>query len=50
MLVLTQDGESALMEAAWWGKTEVVSLLVEAGAVLNLQDKVISYTILMSMK
>ena len=40
MSVITQDGESPLMEAAWNGRTEVVSLLVEAGAALDLQDQV----------
>ena len=38
--VITQWGYSPLMEAAWWGRTEVVSLLVKAGATLDLQDKV----------
>ena len=40
MSVITQDGESALMLAAWKGRTEVVSLLVKAGAALDLQDMV----------
>ena len=40
MSVITQDGESPLMEAARWGRTEVVSLLVKAGAALDLQDQV----------
>ena len=40
MSVITQDGESPLMEAAWRGETEVVSLLVKAGAALDLQDMV----------
>ena len=40
MFVITQSGESPLMEAARSGKTEVVSLLVKAGAALDLQDKV----------
>ena len=38
--VITQDGESPLMVAASSGRTEVVSLLVEAGAALDLQNKV----------
>ena len=37
---ITQDGNSPLMEAASWGRTEVVSLLVKAGAALDLQNKV----------
>ena len=36
----TQDGNSALMEAAKRGITEVVSLLVKAGAALDLQNEV----------
>ena len=40
MSVITQDGESALMLAASEGRTEVVSLLVKAGAALDLQDQV----------
>ena len=42
MLIITQDGESALMMAARWGESEVkiVSLLLEAGADIHLQDKV----------
>ena len=40
MSVITQDGDSALMMSANWGSTEVVSLLLEAGANIELQDKV----------
>ena len=40
MSIITQSGESPLMLAARWGKTEVVSLLVEAEATLDLQNKV----------
>ena len=40
MSVITQNGESPLMLAAWSCRTEVVSLLVEAGAALDLQNKV----------
>ena len=40
MSVITQRGESPLMLAAGSGKTEVVSLLVKAGAALDLQNKV----------
>ena len=40
MSVITQDGNSALMMAAWQGMTEIVSLLLEAGANLHLQNKV----------
>ena len=40
MSVITQDGESPLMVAASWGRTEVVSLLVKAGTALDLQDQV----------
>ena len=38
MSVITQVGESALMDAARWGMTEVVVELVKAGANLNLQN------------
>ena len=40
MSVITQRGESALMKAVRSGCTEVVSLLVKAGAALDLQDMV----------
>ena len=38
--VITQSRNSPLMEAARSGRTEVVSLLVKAGAALNLQNEV----------
>ena len=38
--VITQSGESPLILAARWGRTEVVSLLVKAGAALDLQNEV----------
>ena len=41
MSVITQDGNSALMMASnGWGRTEVVSLLLKAGANTDLQNKV----------
>ena len=40
MCIITQSGESPLMVATWSGKTEVVSLLVKAGAALDLQNQV----------
>ena len=40
MSVITQSGDSPLMKAAMSGRTEVVSLLVKAGAALDLQDQV----------
>lgn len=40
MSVFTQDGNSALMAAAYSGKTDVVMELVKAGANLDLQNKV----------
>ena len=40
MSVITQDGDSALMIAAYYGRTEVVVELVKAGADLNFQNKV----------
>ena len=35
-----KDGSSALMEAARLGKIEAVSLLIKAGAALDLQNMV----------
>ena len=40
MSVITQSGDFPLMEAVRNGRTEVVSLLVEAGAALDLQNEV----------
>ena len=40
MSVITQNGDSALMMAAREGGTEVVPLLLEAGANIDLQKKV----------
>ena len=40
MSVISQSGDSPLILAARWGKTEVVSLLVKAGAALDLQNVV----------
>ena len=40
MSIITQDGDTALMIAAQEGKTEVVSLLLKAGANIDLQDEV----------
>ena len=42
----SQDGDSALMKAARWGETEVVMELIQAGAHLNLQNKVQRLSIL----
>ena len=38
--LISQDGDSALMEAAYYGETDVVVELVKAGANLDLQNKV----------
>ena len=40
MSVTTQAGDSALMKAVMWGKGEIVSLLIKAGASMDLQNKV----------
>ena len=40
MSVITQNGDSALMMAARWGTTKVVSLLLDAVANIHLQNKV----------
>ena len=42
MSVITQDGDSALIEAAFYGRTEVVVELVKSKANLDLQNKVCS--------
>lgn len=46
MSVITQNGDSALMTAAYGGRTEVARMLVEAGVLLDLQNTVCSYTII----
>ena len=43
--VITQSGETALMEAASWGRTEVVVELVKAKANLDLQNNVCHYSV-----
>ena len=40
MSVITQNGDSTLMMAAKWGRTEIVSLLQKAGANTDLQNEV----------
>ena len=40
MSVITQSGDFPLMAAARRNNTELVSLLVKAGAALDLQDQV----------
>ena len=42
-MMYIQEGDSALIMAARWGKTGVIKELVEGGADLNLQDKVCQY-------
>ena len=46
MSVITQYGDSALMTAAYCGRTEVVMKLVKAGALLDLQNIVCPYQII----
>ena len=43
MSVITQSGDSALLWAAYKGRTEVIQELVKAGANLDLQDEVCQY-------
>ena len=43
MSVITQNGWSALLWAAYKGNTEVIQQLVKAGANLDLQNKVCQY-------
>ena len=45
MSVITQDGYSPLMLAADWGSTGAINELINAGANLDLQDKVCQYTL-----
>ena len=47
--VITQDGDSALMIAAYWGHTETVEELVKAKANLDLQNNVRIQLVMMSM-
>ena len=46
MSVITQDGYSALIQAAYRGETAVVVELVKAGALLDLQNTVCPYPII----
>ena len=43
MSVITQDGDSALLKAAYYRRTEIVKELIKAKANLDLQNKVILY-------
>ena len=43
MSVITQWGDSALMKAAWKGKTEAVVELVKAGTNVDMQNRVCQY-------
>ena len=47
--VITQDGDSALMMAVREGRTEVVPLLLEAGANIHIQNKVRGCMVLKSL-
>ena len=49
MSVITQDGDSALMEAAYWGRTETITELVKAKANLDLQNNVRIQLVMISM-
>ena len=46
MSVITQRGDSPLIKAVRSSRTEVVSLLVKAGAALDLKDKVYKHVTL----
>ena len=43
MSVITQNGWSALMLAAWKGETEAVVELAKAGASVDIQSEVCQY-------
>ena len=47
--VITQSGQTALMEAARWGRTKVVVELVKAKANLDLQNNVCHYSVYTSI-
>ena len=49
MSVITQDGNSALMRAAYYGRTETIEELVKAKANLDLQNNVHIQLVMMSM-
>ena len=49
MSVITQDGDSALVRAAYWGHTAIVAELVKAKANLDLQNNVRIQLVSMSM-
>ena len=40
LIFITQDGDSALIKAAYYGETDVVVELVKGGANLDLQNEV----------
>ena len=40
---MLQDGQTALYVAAWADKAEVINLLVNHGAAVDIRDKVVSY-------
>ena len=42
----SQDGDSALMRAASWGRTDVVVEMIKAKANLNLQNEVLRLSML----
>ena len=44
-----QDGETALNEACYMGKSEAVHLLLKAGAQTNIQDKVYTMSCIMEV-
>ena len=49
MSVITQDGNSALMRAAYYGHTETIKELVKSNANLDLQNNVRIQLVMMSM-
>ena len=49
MSVITQNGDSALMTAAYYGRTETIKELVKAKANLDLQNYVRIQLVMMSM-
>ena len=47
MSILIQEGNTALHDAAYWGRTETVDHLVSAGANVNITNNVSQYVVFM---
>ena len=45
LLTMLQDGQTALFHAAYWGGAAAVKMLVDYGATVDIQDKVVYHPI-----